>query len=71
VSGPTPSNLGNINNYDFLIRYNPFMTNRAGLALQLEYSLFHQNGTGPTSPVTGTSVNINTNELMFALDFAF
>jgi len=71
TAGPSPSNLGNINNYDFLIRYNPFMTSRAGMALQLEYSLFHQIGTGPTSPVTASSVNINTNELMFALDFAF
>jgi hypothetical protein len=37
----------------------------------MEYSLFHQVGTGPTSPVTGAPVNTNTNELLFALDFAF
>jgi hypothetical protein len=71
LTGPSASNLGNINNYDFLIRYNPFMTSRAGMALQLEYSLFHQIGTGPASPVTGSPVNTNTNELLFALDFAF
>jgi hypothetical protein len=70
-TGPMASNLGNINNYDFLIRYNPFMTNRAGLAVQLEYNLFHQIGTGPTSPATGLAVNTNTNELMLALDFDF
>jgi hypothetical protein len=70
-TGPMASNLGNINNFDFLIRYNPFMTSRAGMALQLEYSLFHQIGTGPTSPITGSATNTNTNELMFAIDFAF
>jgi hypothetical protein len=64
-----PSNLGNINLYDAIARYNPFMTNRAGLALQLEYTLFHQVGTGPT--VGTTTANQNENELMFATDFDF
>ncbi len=69
--GPSPSNLGNINNYNAIIRYNPFMTSRAGLALQLEYTLFHQVGTGPTSPITGLSTNTNNNEVMMAWDFDF
>jgi hypothetical protein len=65
----TPQNLGNINLWDGIIRYNPFMTSRAGLALQLEYTLFHQVGTGPTVGVT--TANQNENELMFATDFDF
>ncbi len=69
--GPSPSNLGNINNYNALIRYNPFMTSRAGLAIQLEYTLFHQNGTGPVSPITGFSTSTNSNELLFALDIDY
>jgi hypothetical protein len=65
----TPSSLGNINMEDAIIRWNPFMTNRAGLALQGEYTLFHQVGTGPT--VGATTANQNENELLFALDFDF
>jgi len=71
LTGPSPSNLGNINNYTFLIRYNPIMTSRAGLAIQTEYNVFHQNGTGPTSPVTGRNVNTNTSEFMVGFDFDF
>jgi hypothetical protein len=70
-TGPMASNLGNINNYDFIIRYNPFMTSRAGMALQSEFNIFHQVGTGPTSPITGNALNTNTSELLLALDFAF
>jgi hypothetical protein len=65
----TPQNLGNINNYDFLIRWNPFMTNRAGFAIQPEYSLFHQVGTGPT--VGTITANANDNELLLNFDFDF
>jgi hypothetical protein len=65
----TPQNLGNINNYDFLIRWNPFMTSRAGFAIQPEYSLFHQVGTGPTvGPITA---NTNDNEIMLNFDLDF
>jgi hypothetical protein len=71
IIGQAPSNLGNINNYDFLIRYNPFMTNRAGMALQSEFNLFHQIGTGPASPATGLGTNINTSEVFFGIDFDF
>jgi hypothetical protein len=70
-TGASPSNLGNIDNYDFLIRYNPFMTNRAGMALQSEFNVFHQIGTGPTSPLTGLSTNTNTSELLLGIDFDF
>jgi hypothetical protein len=69
--GPSPGDLGNINNYNAIIRYNPFMTSRAGLALQGEFNVFHQTGTGPTSPITGLTTNTNTNELLLALDFDF
>jgi hypothetical protein len=62
-------NLGNINNYDFLIRWNPFMTNRAGFAVQPEYSLFHQVGTGPT--VGAITANTNDNEILLNFDFDF
>jgi hypothetical protein len=71
LTGPSASDLGNINNYDFLIRYNPFMTSRAGLALQAEFNVYHQNGTGPTSPVTGLATNTNTSELLLGFDFDF
>jgi hypothetical protein len=70
LTGPSPSNLGNINNYDFLIRYNPFMTSRAGLALQAEFNVFHQDLTGPVSP-TGFLTNTNTTELLLGTDFDF
>jgi hypothetical protein len=65
LTGPQPSNLGNINNYDGLVRYNPFMTSRAGMALQAEFNLFHQIGTGPS----GT--NTQTSEILLGLDFDF
>jgi len=71
IVGPSPVDLGNINNYDILVRYNPFMSSRAGLALHGEYDVLHQNGTGPTSPSTGLATNLNTNELLLGLDFAF
>jgi len=61
-----PSNLGNIDNYVFGWRYNPFMNNRAGFALHNEYSWFRQKG---TSPVTDT--DFSTNSVMFGFDFDF
>jgi len=69
-SGPSPSKLGNINNYTALVRYNPFMNPRASLALQAEFNSFHQDLTGPTTPV-GTPTNTNTNELLLGMDFDF
>jgi hypothetical protein len=74
-SGPnsttsSPSNLGNINNYSALVRYNPFMNPRAGMALQAEFNSFHQDLTGPTT-AAGTPTNTNTNELLLGIDFDF
>jgi hypothetical protein len=62
----TPSNLGNIDNYVFGYRYNPFMTSRAGFAIHNEYSWIRQRG---TSPVTAT--DLSSSSLMLGLDFAF
>ncbi len=66
----TPGNLGNINNWTIAYRYNPFMTSRAGFAYHGEFNVFHQNGTGPTSP-SGAPTNTNTDELLFGIDFDF
>ncbi len=62
----TPSNLGNIDNYVFGYRYNPFMTSRAGFAFHNEYSWLRQRG---TSPVTGT--DLTSSSLMAGFDFDF
>ena len=62
----TPSNLGDIDNYVFGYRYNPFMTSRAGFAFHNEYSWLRQRG---TSPVTGT--DLTSNSLLLGFDFAF
>jgi hypothetical protein len=62
----TPSNLGDLDNYVFGYRYNPFMTSRAGFAIHNEYSWLRQRG---TSPVTGT--DLSTNSLMLGFDFDF
>jgi hypothetical protein len=62
----TPSNLGNIDNYVFGYRYNPFMTSRAGFAIHNEYSWIRQRG---TSPVTAT--DLSSNSLMLGFDFDF
>jgi hypothetical protein len=71
ITGASPSSLGNINNYDFIARYNPFMSSRAGMALQAEWDWFHQNGTGPVSPSTGLGTNVNSNELLLGMDIDF
>jgi hypothetical protein len=68
--GPSPSNLGNINNYSIGYRYNPFMTSRAGLAWHNEFNIFKQNGTGPTTP-SGLPTNLTVSELLLGLDFDF
>ncbi len=62
----TPSNLGNIDNYVFGYRYNPFMTSRAGFAFHNEYSWLRQRG---TSPLTGT--DLTSSSLMAGFDFDF
>ena len=62
----TPSNLGDIDNYVFGYRFNPFMTSRDGFAFHNEYSWLRQRG---TSPVTLT--DLTGNSLMLGMDFAF
>jgi len=69
-ANPSPSKLGNINNYTALVRYNPFMNPRAGMALQAEFNSFHQDLTGP-SITPGVLTNTNTNELLLGIDFDF
>jgi hypothetical protein len=71
IVGPSPSGLGNINNWDIRFRWNPFMTSRAGLALQPEFNIFQQKGAGPVQPANGLGTTLNSSELLFAIDFAF
>jgi hypothetical protein len=66
---PSPSNLGNIATYTVGMRYNPFMTSRAGFAWHNEFNWLHQDGTGPL--ISLSSSNINTNEFLTGFDFAF
>jgi len=65
----SPSNLGNISTYTLGLRYNPFMSSRAGFAYHAEYNWFHQDGTGPT---VGTPfASLNTSEILLGFDFDF
>jgi hypothetical protein len=65
-----PSKLGNVDAYSFGTRYYPFMFSRAGLALHGEYSLVKTVSPGQL-PSEGSTVNIWTSSLLFALDFDF
>jgi len=69
LTGPAPSNYGNISTYTVGFRYNPFMTSRAGFAWHNEYNWLHQDGTGPTLGL-GTA-NVNTSEVLSGFDFDF
>ena len=69
LTGPAPSNYGNISTYTVGFRYNPFMTSRAGFAWHNEYNWLHQDGTGPTLGLN--TANINTSELLTGFDFDF
>ncbi len=62
-------NLGNISTYTLGVRYNPFMTSRAGFAWHNEYNWLHQDGTGPMVGLNTT--NINTSEFLTGFDFDF
>jgi hypothetical protein len=68
-AGQMPSNLGNITTYTVGVRYNPFMTSRAGFALHNEYNWLHQDGTGPMLGLAST--NANTSEYLMGFDFDF
>ena len=61
----TPSNLGNIDNYVFGYRYNPFMTSRDGFAFHNEYSWIRQRGTAPDNG------DLSSNSILLGFDFAF
>ncbi len=61
----TPSNLGDIDNYVFGYRYNPFMTSRAGFAFHNEFSWFRQRGGAPDA------TDLSSSSLMLGFDFAF
>jgi hypothetical protein len=60
-----PSNLGDIDNYVFGWRYNPFMTSRAGFALHNEYSWIRQRGTAPDNG------DLSSSSVMLGFDFDF
>jgi len=61
----TPGNLGDIDNYVFGYRYNPFMTSRAGFAFHNEYSWIRQRGTAPDA------TDLKSNSLLLGFDFDF
>jgi hypothetical protein len=65
-----PSTLGNVDAYSFGTRWYPFMFSRAGLAVHGEYSLLKTVSPGQL-PSEGSTVNIWTSSLLFALDFDF
>lgn len=65
-----PSTLGNVDAYSFGTRWYPFMFSRAGLAVHGEYSLVKSVNPGQL-PSEGSTVNIWTSSLLFALDFDF
>jgi len=69
LTGPAPSNFGDITTYTVGFRFNPFMTSRAGFAWHNEYNWLHQDGTGPTLGLT--TVNVNTSEVLTGFDFDF
>lgn len=63
-----PSNLGNLDNYVFGVRYYPFMFSRAGMALHGEYSLLKLYGEAP-APDLG--LNLTTSSVLLGIDFDF
>jgi hypothetical protein len=65
ITGPAPSNLGNVSTYTIGYRYNPFMTNRAGFAWHNEYNWMHTDGISPNNTA------LNVSELLLGFDFDF
>jgi hypothetical protein len=61
-----PSDLNNINVYSFGCRWYPFMSSRAGLAVDTEYAITKTVG---VAPVTGA--NVWTSSTYVGFDFAF
>jgi hypothetical protein len=60
-----PSNLGNIDDYVFGVRYMPFMTSRAGFAWHNEYSWQRNYGLAPDGS------DLTSSSLMSGFDFDF
>ena len=69
LTGPTPSDFGNISDYTLAMRYNPFMTSRAGFAWHNEWNWLHQTGTG--SLLGLSSANATYTEFLTGFDFDF
>jgi hypothetical protein len=69
LTGPQVSNFGNISDYTLAVRYNPFMTSRAGFALHNEWNWMHQIGTGPSLGLS--SPNATYTEFLTGFDFDF
>jgi hypothetical protein len=65
-----PANTGNVDAYTFGTRWYPFMFSRAGLAVHGEYSIMKTVSPGQL-PGDGSTMNIWTSSLLFALDFDF
>ena len=61
----SPSNLGDIDNYVFGYRYNPFMTSRDGFAFHNEYSWIRQRGTAPDLG------DLSSSSILLGFDFDF
>jgi hypothetical protein len=69
LTGTSPSDLGNISTYTLAVRWNPFMTSRAGFALHNEWNWKRQIGTGP---MLGLSTpNATYTEFLSGFDFDF
>jgi hypothetical protein len=69
LTGPQASNFGNISDYTLAVRWNPFMTSRAGFALHNEWNWKHQTGTGPSLGLS--SPNATYTEYLSGFDFDF
>jgi hypothetical protein len=69
LTGPSPSDFGNISTYTLAVRWNPFMTSRAGFALHNEWNWKHQIGTGPQLGLS--TPNATYTEFLSGFDFDF
>jgi hypothetical protein len=69
LTGPQASNFGNISDYTLAMRYNPFMTSRAGFAWHNEWNWTQQTGTGPLLGLS--SPNATYTEFLTGFDFDF
>lgn len=69
AGGQSPSDFGNISDYTLAMRYNPFMTSRAGFAWHNEWNWLRQIGTGPLNGLG--SPNSTYTEFLTGFDFDF